>query len=488
MNTMRRRSNPARGLLSSHAVALLAAALLCPRPLHAAPVSLAGRWAGVLGPSLHLVLHFEPADGGGLKGTLDSPDQGAMGIPLGAIVERGDSLYVEVPSISGLFAARRVAADSLAGEWRQSGARIALALSRGAQVSANRPQEPQGALPYDTFDVTVDTGQDGVRLAGTLSVPRGAGPFPAAFLVSGSGPQDRDEQVFGHKPFLVLADHLTRHGIAVLRVDDRGIGRSTGDFAGATSDDFARDAEAAVRWLRQRKEVDPNRVGLVGHSEGGLIAPIVAGRDPKLAFIVLLAGPAVDGEAVMLDQLHDLRRMAGADSAVVQRLGEQQRAIFGAVKQARDTTGLALRLHPLVRELVARMPAGERGQIGEVEAYVDTRIAQLMTPWFRFFLGYDPRPALGAVHCPVLALFGGSDLQVSAVRNQAPMEAALKAANNRDATVRTLPAHNHMFQRSANGSPAEYARIEETMDPAVLDLVSGWVDKRFAAPGASAGL
>jgi hypothetical protein len=457
-------------------VVLALAALAMPPSRAVAERGIDGAWHGQIAQALRLVLHFETTDRG-LTGTLDSPDQGARGIPLGHIETRGDSLSLSVPSIGATYLARRVSADSLEGEWLQNGLRLPLALGRREVVAPPRAQEPRGALPYDAEDVWIEAA-GGVRLAGTFTVPRDAGPHAAALLVSGSGPQNRDEEVFGHRPFLVIADHLTRRGIAVLRVDDRGIGGSTGEFAGATSDDFARDAQACIAWLRKRAGVDPRRVGLIGHSEGALIAPIVAGRDSGVAFVVLLAGPATDGETVVLDQVVRMRRAAGADSASVERLAERQKRIIAAAKQS-DTTGVAARLHELVRESVAGLAGPERVRITDVEAFVAAQVGQLTSPWFRFFLTHDPRPGLEALRCPALALFGEKDLQVSPALHRLPMERALRETQGADAEVRVLPGLNHMFQRAATGMISEYAGIEETFDPAALDALSGWIVERF---------
>jgi len=468
---------------------LLALALLVSLPgiPGAAESSLAGTWHGRLElPGLRIVFHFEQGAGGALTGTLDSPDQGARGIALGTITARGESLYVEVPAVRGGYAARRFTPDSLVGEWRQGGMKLPLGLARGGGEPIRRPQEPHGALPYDTTDVMIDTSVPGVRLAGTLTTPREAGRHPAALLISGSGPQNRNEEVFGHRPFLVIADHLTRHGFAVLRVDDRGVGESGGRFQGLTSDDFAQDAAACVAWLRHRPGIDPKRVGLIGHSEGGLIAPIVASRDPGVAFIVLLAGPAVGGERLILDQAARLRLAGGGDSASTARLTGVQRRMFALLERTSDTTGVAQSLHALLLESFDLLTDAERRQMGgDAERVADLQTRQFMSPWFRFFLSYDPEPALRALRCPTLALFGEKDLQVAPALNSAPMEQALAAAPAHDATVRVLPGLNHLFQKANTGLPAEYPRIEQTIDPAALDQVSGWLLERF---GPDAGM
>ncbi len=479
---------PLRSLAITGARVLLCcatAAVLAPLPGAAAETPFAGDWLGRIGPGLRLVLHLHPGADGALTGTLDSPDQGAKDIPLGAVVTRGDSLTVEVPAVRGVYVALRIAPDSLAGEWRQNGVRLPLAMGHGSATAPPRPQEPHGPLPYEAREVTVDAG-GGIRLAGTLTMPRGGGPHAAALLVSGSGPQDRNEEVFGHRPFLVLADHLTRKGIAVLRVDDRGVGGSTGSFAGATSDDFARDAGACVAWLRGQHGVDPKRVGLIGHSEGGLIAPIVADRDPDVAFVVLLAGPAVDGETVILDQSARMRRAAGEDSATVARMAAQQERIFAALAASADTARDLPRVRALIRATIDDLPEAERRQIGDPSAAADAQLRRVTSPWFRFFLRYDPQPALAALDCPALALYGSLDLQVAPALHRAPMARALARSPGGDARVRVLPGLNHLFQAAKTGLPSEYPDIEETFDPAALEAVSGWILERFGTAAKAA--
>jgi pimeloyl-ACP methyl ester carboxylesterase len=452
-----------------------------PAAAPAAADQLAGTWHGELGQGLRLVLHLSASDRG-LIGTLDSPDQGARGIPLGEVTRSGDSLRATIPTIGGLFVARIAGADLLDGEWRQNGMQLPLQLLRGEPKADVRHQEPQGALPYDAREVTIDTQDPGVRLAGTLTVPKTPGPHPAVFLVSGSGPQDRNEEVYGHRPFLVIADHLTRRGIAVLRVDDRGIGGSTGRFAGATTDDFAGDAEACLAWLRRQTDIDAARVGLIGHSEGALIAPIVTSRDDQVAFAVLLAGPGVDGRTLMLDQLARLRLAAGADPASVARLSAQQARIYAELARTGDTTGTSERVRGMIRESIDLLPESERAQIGDPEQIVELQLRQVHSPWFRYLLSHDPRPVLEAVRCPVLALFGSKDLQVAPTINREPMEQALRAHGNPDVEVRVLPGLNHLFQKSASGLPMEYAQIDETFDPEALALMSDWILERAGRP------
>jgi pimeloyl-ACP methyl ester carboxylesterase len=315
---------------------------------------------------------------------------------------------------------------------------------------------------------------DGVRLAGTLTLPGGKGPFACALLITGSGPEDRDEAVFGHRPFLVLADHLTRNGIAVLRLDDRGVGGSTGRFAGATSDDFASDAAAAVGYLRTRKEIDPKRIGLIGHSEGGLIAPIVVTRTKGVAFVVLMAGPGIPGDSTLILQSAALRRSIGVDDAALQAEMAVSRRLYARLV-AGDSLGAAREGQALVRMQIAALSDAQRAAIGDPDSVGAAVVRQLNSPWMRFFIGYDPRPALQKVRCPVLAINGEKDLQVLPKENLTAIQAAFAAGGNRDVTVKELPGLNHLFQTCRLCTVAEYGQLEETMAPVALDEMTRWI-------------
>jgi hypothetical protein len=346
-----------------------------------------------------------------------------------------------------------------------------------------RPQEPTDPLPYDTEDVTFRNTEAGITLAGTLTLPRSPGPHPAAVLVSGSGAQDRDEALMGHKPFLVLADHLTRNGIAVLRYDDRGFGESEGTFATATTADFATDALAAARFLRSRPGIDPDAVGIIGHSEGGLVGPAVAAESSAVAWIVMLAGPGVPGEEILNAQIEKISRASGSSEEDIARALRTQKRIYEVLRADLDRTTTRSRLRSVFQAAVDSASPAMRASMGtdpeQIEAYIDGQINQITSPWFRHFLRYDPRPALEKVTVPVLAMIGSLDLQVPPEQNLPEIEAALERAGNDDITARRLPGLNHLFQTATTGSPAEYASIEETFSPAALDIISSWIVSRF---------
>lgn len=458
-----------------------------PADAEAGTPAAAGLWEGVLrvpgtGAELRLVLRIEEGEGGALSATLDSPDQGATGIPVSGIGLAGDTLRVDVSAVGGSYEGRFEAPDRIAGTWRQSGAALPLELRRVEAVRGpERPQEPEAPFPYRAEEVRYPNPEAGIELAGTLTLPDGEGPFPAVLLLSGSGPQDRDGTVFGHRPFLVLADHLTRRGIAVLRADDRGVGESGGSFAEATSGDFASDARAGLAYLKRRPEIDPRAVGLVGHSEGGIVASMVASRSDEVAFLVLLGAPGLPGEELLYLQGAAIARAMGASERQLEAQREQQAELFRIVREEEDPETRLDRLKASLRERLRaigqaeRAAAGIPGDSAGREAWLEAQLSAAASPWFRFFLTHDPREDLRRVRAPVLALIGGLDLQVPPAENLPEIEAALVRGGNRDVTALELEGLNHLLQRAGTGSPAEYAAIEQTMAPEAMEAVTQWI-------------
>ncbi|HEY5711255.1 MAG TPA: alpha/beta hydrolase [Allosphingosinicella sp.] len=444
-----------------------------------------GRWEGSVtrnGVALRLVLRIATGAGGTIA-ALDSPDMLAMGMQVAELAREGRNVSFAVP-VSNVRYRGTLAADGarMTGTWTRTGSPDAeVTFVRGAQAAAApraRPQMPRPPFPYRAEEVRfANPRAPGVTLAGTLTLPPGPGPFPAAILITGSGPQDRDESVFTHKPFAVLADRLTRAGIAVLRYDDRGTAASTGAYAGATSADFATDANAAFAFLRARPEIDRRAIGFVGHSEGGLIAPL-AGRDnPEVAFFVLLAGPGTPTPRLMEAQRRAIGHSQGVSDADLDRSVPVQSAFYAAAASDGDAEAVKAGLRAALTDDMLRaagVPLAQR----------DAMAAGAADPWFRYFARYDPRPALAAIRVPVLALNGGLDLQVVAADNLAGIAAAL--AGHGDVTVRELPGLNHMFQTARTGAVGEYADIEETISPAALDIVTEWIGTRFDRRGGSA--
>ena len=460
------------------AILLVACAWSAPALAAREPV---GHWQGTLQGMLRIVVHVEREAAGRLHGTMDSPDQGATGLPIDALAFEGDVLRFEMRAIGGGYSGRMtVSGDSLVGQWRQGGMELPLVLARvtAAAVTPRRPQEPKRPFPYDTVGVSfANPRASGVTLAGTLTRPRGTGPFPCVVLVSGSGPQDRDESVFGHRPFLVLADRLARRGIASLRTDDRGVGGSTGKFADATTEDFAGDVRAALDFLAKRSEIDRARIGLVGHSEGGLVATLVASRARDIAYVVLLASPGLPGDSILVHQSTALRRAMGVGEDALARESAIARRVYASLR-AGDSAGVATEVAALVRVQLEGVPEAQRAAMGGSDSLAAAATRQMLSPWMRFFVTFDPRPALREVKCPVLALAGEKDLQVPATENLAAIREALAAGGNHDVLVRELPGLNHLFQTCTLCAPIEYGRIEETIAPAALDAIADWLVKK----------
>lgn len=430
----------------------------------------AGIWRGKLMGQLTIIVRIEK-EGQGYRGTLQSPDQSKALLPLDTIGATADTLSFDLKRINGHYEGHwDNAQKAWVGTWSQ-GQSLPLSFSRineSELTVSHRPQvdAAEAALTqYHVETVQIPTPTPGVTLAGTYSAPRGNGPFPAVVLIAGSGPNTRDETVAGHKIFLVLADALNRDGIAVLRYDKRGIGGSTGAYAQATTADFADDAQAAAHWLGARKDV--KTIGLIGHSEGGIIAPLVANRTPQVRFVVLLAGSAVRGDHLLLSQQALIGRANGVTEAALSHAQATNRKIYDAIiadPAHAETTVRAI--------VAAEWPAGTPAD----PAVIDGIVKPVTSPWMSWFLRYDPQVELKKLKIPVLALTGEKDLQVVASDNLPVMKAAL--AGNPDATLRELPGLNHLFQTAGTGAPSEYGDIEETFAPSALKIVTDWVSER----------
>ena len=464
-------------------VLLVFGGMVCGQEQPQAP-GLAGAWQGVLkfpGIELRIVFRLSQNPDNSWVAVLDSPDQGAKDIPTSKVVVENERLLIEAQLIGGSFEGK-INADvtAIEGQWKQGGLDVPLLLKKTDKIEAlNRPQEPKKPYPYREEEVAYENPAAAIKLAGTLTLPGGDGPFPAALLITGSGPQDRDETVMGHKPFWVLADHLTRRGIAVLRVDDRGVGGSGGDPALATSLDFSGDVLAGIAYLKGRKDIDPKRIGLIGHSEGGLIAPLAASQNSvDVAFVVLMAGPGLTGEEIMVLQGKLISQANGASAADTVRDGVQQQRMFSIVKEEKDPAVMEARLRQAMKDDAAKLSPEEQKK--SPAAAQEAALKMILSPWFRFFLSHDPRPVLMKVKCPLLAVNGEKDLQVPADVNLKAIAAALKDGGNRDFTVKKLPGLNHLFQTAQSGSPSEYSKIEETIAPAALQLIGDWILERVA--------
>jgi pimeloyl-ACP methyl ester carboxylesterase len=457
-------------------------------------VDLTGSWLATLGVppmSIRLILNFERGADGEWTGTVDSPDQGGIGIPITSVTVTGRHVAVRLDVI-GLDIAGDVSEDgqTLTGAIGQAGANVPVVFEKQpGPVDYRRPQDPVAPFPYDSVEVTFPSEDPGVTLAGTLISPRGAGPFTTVVLLTGSGQQNRNEELANHRPFLVLADALARANLAVLRFDDRGIGGSSGDFAAATSLNFAADARGAVDYLRSQTQVPVGSIGLVGHSEGGIVGPLAADGNAEVRFLVLLAGPGVDGETTILSQSRAIAAAQGATPAELDADEAQQRAVYacyrtpGAVEADAGTDAGALADAGEVSEAdLDTCLRRELAAAGLSDADMAPLLAELESPWRRFFVTYDPVPVLQRSQVPVLALNGSLDLQVLADVNLPPIRAALEEAGNPSSLVTELPGLNHLFQHATTGAPDEYGTITETMSPDVPAQIIEWIEGLPAAP------
>ena len=435
----------------------------------------AGDWVGKLG-TLRVGLHLSQASGGSYKGYMLSLDQGGAKIPLDSIVTTPTQLSYHGANaklgVDGRFeGAWDAAQKAWVGSWAQGGT-VPLSFTRvvapeAAKVS-RRPQEEAIAgqvSPFPSVEVRFRNGD--VTLAGTFSKPKGEGPFPAVVLIGGTGANNRDEEGFGHKEFVVLADALNRAGIAVLRYDKRGVGASSGQYEFSTTADFAEDGAAAVALLASRSDVDASHIGIVGHSEGAMIAPMIAGHIKTVAFVVLIAGVTVPGDEASLLQLEALDRASHVSEGEIQAKLAVRRQIYALIRAAASPEEARAHL------VVAAKPLVEQGLYTQAQA--DGADALFTSPWWYWALRYDPQSDLQKVSVPVLALYGSLDLQVPPSGHIPALREDLKA--NSDVTIIELPGLNHLLQHAVTGSPEEYAQIEETLAPEALSTLCDWAAK-----------
>ena len=438
--------------------------------------SISGTWLGTIkvpGVELRIAFEISGTTENDYSAVVHSIDQGAMNLPVRAVTQTGDSLRLELKSIPAAYEGK-ISPDgtTIEGNWLQGGGAVPLTMSRVEKLPEfKRPQTPKKPYPYRDEEVAFENGTAGIRLAGTLTIPEGKGPFPAVVLLTGSGPQNRDEEVFSHRPFLVLADYLTRRGIAVLRSDDRGVGASTGDFSKATTGDFADDAIAGIDFLKTRPEVDPKRIGLVGHSEGGMIGPLAAGRSNDVAFLVMLAGPGQRFGDVVAFQILNAAKAQGAGEETLAVMRTWFGGLFSTLAEGTDNETASKK----IRALHSGLSADEKKRLNLPDEKLEGEISTQLRPWWRYAMQYDPRATLMKVHCPVLALNGEKDTQVPAKANLHLVEEALRSGGNSHFAVRELPGLNHLFQTCESGAESEYIKIEETIAPAAMEIIAQWV-------------
>lgn len=438
-----------------------------------------GDWSGALmvnGAKIRIIFHIVKNDDG-YKSTMDSPDQHANGLPVGATTFADNKLTIKA-SQYGINYTGTYLPDSnkINGSFPQGGKIVPLNFTWSKSTIVARPQDPKD-FPYKREEVAFDNPKGGDRLAGTLTMPTDGKASKIVVLITGSGAQNRDEELMNHRPFLVWSDWLTRHGIAVLRYDDRGTAQSTGNFATATSADFADDAEAAVSYIQSRPDLKNLSIGLMGHSEGGLIAPMVASRNKAVKFIVLLAGPGVPTLQLMVKQAEDQMRLAGMSGEAMKISLDIDTKLFDCVKAnpALSTAELKSKLDTITLKTLGSYSTAQRGG-KSMDDLMKANIT-LLNPWYRYFIAFNPADYLTKVKCPVLALDGTLDMQVNAEANLAGIKTSLEKAGNKNFEVVALPGLNHLFQKATTGAVAEYEQIPETVDPIALENVSVWINK-----------
>ena len=437
-----------------------------------------GKWNGVLkvqGTQLRLVFNVTKSENT-FTSTMDSPDQGANGIPVTKTTFENSKIKFEVANARIEYDGE-LKDNEIIGTFKQGGQEFPMNLSRKAieKETIKRPQEPSKPYSYYSEDVTFQNPKANISLAGTLTLPKKEGVFPVVILITGSGPQNRDEELLGHKPFLVISDYLTKNGIAVLRYDDRGVGQSKGDFKTATTADFATDVESAITYLKTRKEINKKQIGLVGHSEGGLIAPMVASKSKDVSFIVLLAGTGIQGDKLLLLQQELIAKANGASELDIKKSIQANANLFEMVVQSNDNQKLKADLTNKINEILKNDNSSEIPKGMTKDQYIALQVDQITSPWMEYFMKYNPVPALEKVKCAVLAVNGEKDLQVPPKENLSAIKNALAKGGNKNVTTIEFPNLNHLFQECKTGSPNEYASIEQTFSPTALAEITKWI-------------
>jgi len=445
-----------------------------------------GAWNGTLdiqGAQLAIVFHIKKTDDG-YKTLMDSPDQGAKGIPTDQTSWEDNTLTITASALSMKYTGKlNTEKETIEGTFEQRGYSLPLVLKKTAEEkkAEPRPQDPKD-FPYQQEEVEFFNQKDDVKLAGTLTLPRDKKVDKVVILISGSGPQDRNEEVgdMNHRPFLVLSDYLTRQGIGVLRYDDRGVGQSTGDRSTSTIDDFAEDAEAGVAFLKNRKDLKSAQIGLIGHSEGGMVAPQVAARNKDVDFIVMLAGPGIPIDELMLLQSKLVSESRGAprELSEINRMVLKDAYTYLRKNPHKSQEALKEGLIGVFKEGMKKFPKEAQDEIKKDPDFFKKEATALLNPWFLNFIRTNPEDYLKKVKVPVLAMNGTLDLQVPAEENLAGIEAALKKAGNKKVEIVALEGLNHLFQKAETGAVEEYAEIEETFNEKAMKKIAGWIKKQ----------
>lgn len=441
-----------------------------------------GTWQGLLnvqGTNLEVVFHIEKQIDR-YTALMDSPTQGAFGIPATKTTFQNEKLEVVVANLA-IFYQGNLNNDSIVGVFNQGGMSFSLTLTRTEKKTQLRPQEPKKPYPYEVEEIIFTNEKEKTQLSATLTLPRQREKHPAVILIAGSGPNDRDETIFGHKPFWVLADHLSRNGIAVLRYDKRGVGKSEGGYFTATTQDFAEDVKAALNYLKNRKEIDSTNIGFIGHSEGGIIAPMIAIESDEVSFIVLMAGMGVSGIELSAAQNKFIFDKTSLSETEKETLDRNLKDVYMSVINWSEYVGTneeRSKLKDKLEDLWQKLPKEIPGQVSK-EVFIEKTIANIATPWYRHFLKINPSDYLQQLSIPVLAINGENDTQVEYKSNLSAIELALIKGKNKDYKIKSYPKLNHLFQESTTGEISEYAKIEQTTSPEVLSDITNWIEAQI---------
>lgn len=440
-----------------------------------------GTWNGTLAVSgVELPIIFKVTKNGETyNATLKSPKQSNQKIPCDMVTYQEGVFTAEVKAIRVTYKGT-LTGDEIKGVFNQGGNELPLNLKQGDVLISGRPQDPVKPYPYHSIEVAFENKGANIKLSGTLTVPKNVTNPPVAILISGSGPQNRDEEIksFNHRPFLVLSDYLTRNGIAVLRYDDRGVAKSEGEFKGATSADFATDVDAAIAFLKTRNDVDSSKIGLIGHSEGGFIAPMVAADNADVAFVVLLSGTGAAGKEVLLSQIDMGAKLEGVSEENIAINNKFTEIVLAAVFEEQDVTIMNDRIDKEIKTYYDALDLEVKKQFTLDE--IKKSLSQFVNdPWMHYFIKTDPAQFLSKVKVPILALNGSKDFQVIPKVNLTRIKKILEKTKNKDVTVMELEGLNHLFQTAETGAASEYPKIEETFNESAMKVVSDWVNQRF---------
>lgn len=442
-----------------------------------------GIWEGKInsGIDLRVIFLLEKDAGNGFIATMDLPDNGIKGIISKDVVVDKDSLVINIKEFHGTYSGKLIDQNTIAGNWKQ-GSTVALQLYKiEKRQKLYRPQTPMPPFSYKSENVLYSNENNSIRYGATITMPFGEGPFPAVVLITGSGQQNRDEEIAEHKPFAVIADFLTRNGFAVLRVDDRGMGQTTGDVFSATTLDFANDINTALNYLLSRNEIDKGRLGLIGHSEGGMIAPMLASKRKDISAIVLLAAPGRNNMDLLIEQNEAIQKANGIPETYVKEYIDLYSSLLLLI---RNTTDMKITRNAITDTVDSWLKKTSKDIIIATTGinddqkrirYIDGMVAVSGSPWFQYFLRYNPQDYLEKLRCNVFALNGKKDIQIISKSNLSGIGEALKRSEAKHYKIKEYEELNHLFQKCKACTINEYGVLEETFSVEALNDISIWL-------------